>query len=404
MIDRQQIQTTLLELLAIPSPCGFTDEIVRYIANKLNGMEIEYDLTRRGTIRAKLPGSGEGPARAIVNHVDTIGAMVRMIRPDGRIQVMPIGYWSSRFAEGVRVSLFSAHKTYRGTLLPVVNWGVSRDRGVESVPTDWDHIELRIDEPVFNGDDVRALGIAVGDYIAFDSAPEVLDNGYIVGRNIDNKAGAAAVIEVLRALQTNNIKPPRDVYVLFTITETIGSGTGSAVLPDVSELLTVDFASVPTHEKSPFKRVTLATSDASGPYDYHLSAHIRELAEKHNIPHQRKHLEAFHSDAASALAAGHDVRTAVIAYAGDASHSVERTHIESLVNIAQLLLAYINSEPTFKKDVSLTTVDEFSRQITDKDLPPVTMRVPSPVKKMKKEKKQKSSADKSASNKTKRKK
>ena len=185
MIDKQQIQSTLLDLLAIPSPCGFTDEIVRYIANRLTEIGIEYDLTRRGTIRAKLPGGGDGPARAIVNHVDTIGAMVRMVRSDGRIQITPIGYWSSRFAEGVRVTLFSERKMFRGTLLPVLNWGVSRDRGVEDVPLDWDHIELRIDEPVFNNDDVRKLGISVGDYIAVDSAPEVLDNGYIVGRNIE---------------------------------------------------------------------------------------------------------------------------------------------------------------------------------------------------------------------------
>ena len=369
MINTERLQQTLLEMLAIPSPCGFTDEIVHYVGRELEKAGVEYDLTRRGTIRAKLPGSGQGPVRAVVNHLDTIGAIVRFIRPDGRLLVAPIGYWSSRFAEGMRVTIFSEPGAYRGTLLPSVVWGVSRDRGVEQVPMDWDHIELRLDEPVFNAADVHKLGIEVGDFIAFDARPEILDNGFIVSRNLDNKAGAAAVLECLRAVREGKLPVTRDTYFMFTVTETIGSGTGSALFPEVSELLTVDFASVPPGEKSPFKRVTIAAGDAAGPYDYHFVSRLQAIAAEADIPHQKKLLEAFHSDAAAALAAGHDVRTAVIAYAGDASHSTERTHIESLTNLSKLLLAYLASEPTFEHDTPLTSVEDFSRQITETNMP-----------------------------------
>jgi putative aminopeptidase FrvX len=112
MIDRNTLSRVLLDVLAIPSPCGFTDEVIRYLAAELDRLDVDYDITRRGTIRARLPGAerpeqGDGTARAIVNHVDSIGAMVRRIRADGRLEVAPIGYWSSRFAEGARVTLFS---------------------------------------------------------------------------------------------------------------------------------------------------------------------------------------------------------------------------------------------------------------------------------------------------------
>ncbi|MDY6828204.1 MAG: osmoprotectant NAGGN system M42 family peptidase [Pseudomonadota bacterium] len=375
-MNAQRLKKTLLDLLAIPSPSGFTDEIVHYIGRELESIGLDYDLTRRGTIRARLPGSGEGPVRAVVNHVDTIGAMVRMIRSDGRVQVAPIGFWSSRFAEGIRVTLFSEHRAFRGTIMPVVEWGVSRDKGVESVPMDWDHVELRLDEAVFNADDVRALGIEVGDYIAFDASAEVLDNGFIVARNLDNKAGAAVVLESLRVLHETGAELTRDTYFLFTVTETIGFGAGSAVLPEVSELLTLDFASVPSTEKSPMRRVTIASADASGPYDYHLIANLKRIADEHGIPCQKKLLEAYHSDTASALAAGHDVRTAVIAYAGDAAHSTERTHIESLLNAGRLLIGYVTTEPTFAKDTAFTSVDQFSHQITDDNMPPQKPPVP----------------------------
>lgn len=369
MIDPKRVTSTLLDLLAVHSPCGFTDEVVHYVGKELESIGVDYELTRRGTIRARLPGHAPGPARAVVTHVDTIGAMVRFIRDDGRILVAPIGHWSSRLAEGARVTVFSESRVFRGCLLPMVEWGVSRDHGVESVPQDWDHVELRLEEAVFNAEDIRQLGIEVGNFIALDSHPEVLENGYIVGRNLDNKAGTAAVIETLRHITEENIELTHDTYVLFTITETTGGGMGSAVLPEVSELVTVDFASVKSTEKSPFKRVTLASADASGPYDYHLTAHLYDLAAEKRIPLQQKYLKAFHSDTAAALIAGHDVRTAVLAYAGDASHSVERTHIESLTNLVRILEAYVTSVPTFARDRALTTVKEFSHQIDSGSLP-----------------------------------
>ena len=377
MIDAGRLRQLLLELLAIPSPCGFTDEVIRYIASALEELGIEYQITRRGTIRARLPGTGSrGMARAIVNHVDSIGAMVKRIRSDGRLEVAPIGYWSSRYAEGVRVTLFSEHRQFRGTLLASMTWGTSRDEGAEDLPINWDHIELRLDEPVYNEADVKALGIDIGDFVDLDSSPEVLENGFIVGRNIDNKAGAAAVMVALEHVIAENLALPSDVYFLFTVTESIGTGVGSAILPEVSELLTVDFASIPAINKSPFKRITIAASDANGPYDYHLTAHLQQIAQLNDIPHQRKVLGGSHSDAASALAAGHDVRTAVVTYAGDASHSIERTHLHSLINMARLLVAYMVSEPTFISDPSVTTVRDFTHQIDSDNLPATPKKSP----------------------------
>jgi len=372
VIDAKRMTDSLLELLSIPSPCGFTDEVVHYLSGQLSRIGVEFQLTRRGTIRARLPGADPGPARALVTHVDTVGAMVRLVRDDGRMMVAPIGHWSSRFAEGARVTIFSETRAHRGCLLPCVEWGVSRDHGVEAVPLDWDHVELRLEDAVFSAEDVAKLGIEVGDFIALDSNPEVLDNGYVVARNLDNKAGTAAVLELIRHLSETKEKPSHDTYVIFTITETIGAGMGGAVLPEVSELVTVDFASVRSEEKSPFKRVTLASGDASGPYDFHLTAHLRKIAERAGIPMLQKHLKAFHSDAAAALVAGHDVRTAVLAYAGDASHSVERTHIDSLMNIARLLEVYVTSEPTFSEDAPVIPVEHLSHQFRSDQLPQVS--------------------------------
>lgn len=382
MSDREQLQATLLDLLAIPSPSGFTDEIIRYIGARLEAIGVEFDITRRGTVRARLPGANgasEEPAQAIVCHVDTIGAMVRQVNENGRLMVAPIGYWSSRFAEGTRVTLFTEDRAYRGTLLPRVSWGVSRDAGVDQAPIGWDHIELRLDEAVTSPAAVRELGIDIGDFIALDPQAEVMPNGFVVGRSLDNKAGAAAVLMTIERFVEQGLAPARDTYFLFTVTETVGSGAGSAILPEVSELVTVDFAAEPWAEQHPFEHLTIASGDAAGPYDYHLTAHLMELARQESIPFERRLLPASHNDAAAALAAGHDVRTAVVAYAADASHSVERTHFRSLENVAGLLRAYMLHEPTFAHDTTRTTVSDFSHQIDANGLPDSSTEIPHPA-------------------------
>ena len=83
--DLNYMQRVLLEMLAIPSPTGFTDTIVRYVAERLTELGIPFELTRRGTIRATLQGRRYSPDRAVAAHLDTIGAIVREIHDTGRL-------------------------------------------------------------------------------------------------------------------------------------------------------------------------------------------------------------------------------------------------------------------------------------------------------------------------------
>lgn len=59
--DLDYLKRVLLEMLAIPSPTGFTDTIVRYVAERLDELGIPFELTRRGTIRATLKGRQTSP-------------------------------------------------------------------------------------------------------------------------------------------------------------------------------------------------------------------------------------------------------------------------------------------------------------------------------------------------------
>src|SRR5690606_15933200 len=153
-LDEAYLEETLLQLLAIPSPVGLTDAVVRYVAGRLDALGIAYEITRRGAIRATLKGRDRHPARAIVAHLDTLGAMVRELKPNGRVGVVPIGTWSSRFAEGGRLTLFTDRQQIRGTCLPLLTSGHAFGDAINSQPNSWDHVEVRLDLPVLNAQDL----------------------------------------------------------------------------------------------------------------------------------------------------------------------------------------------------------------------------------------------------------
>lgn len=378
--DLNYLQRVLLETLAIPSPTGFTDTIVRYVAERLKELGIPFELTRRGTIRATLKGRRDSPDRAIAAHLDTIGASVREIHDTGRLGLSPVGCWSSRFAEGSRVSVFTDHGVIRGSVLPLLASGHAFNTAVDEMPISWDHVELRLDALTTCRADTVALGIHVGDFVAFDPMPEFTDSGYISARHLDDKAGVAALLAALKAVVESGQELPIDCHPLFTITEETGSGAAGALPWDVSEFVGIDIAPTAKGQESSEHAVTVAMQDSGGPYDFHLSRHLIKLAEGHDIPVRRDLFRYYHSDAQSAIAAGHDIRTALLAFGCDATHGYERTHIDSLAAMSRLVCSYLLSPPVFASDAHTGqgSLENFSHQLehdaqmeNDTRVPPV---------------------------------
>lgn len=364
--DLAYLRQVLLEMLAIPSPTGFTDTIVRYVAERLEELGIPFELTRRGTIRATLKGRQSSPDRAVSAHLDTIGASVRELKDNGRPALAPVGCWSSRFAEGSRVSLFTDNGVLRGSVLPLLASGHAFNTAVDQLPVSWDQVELRLDAYCTTRADCESLGVAVGDFVAFDPLPEFTESGHISARHLDDKAGVAALLAALKAIVESGVEPEIDCHPLFTITEEVGSGAAAALPWDVSEFVGIDIAPVAPGQQSSEHCVSVAMQDSGGPYDYHLSRHLLRLAAESEIPVRRDLFRYYHSDAQSAVTAGHDIRTALLAFGCDATHGYERTHIDSLAALSRLIGAYLLSPPVFASDAQPAkehSLERFSHQI-----------------------------------------
>jgi len=349
-IDTVYLKDTLAELLSIASPTGYTDTIVRAAVAELRRLGVEVEITRRGAIRARLPGQSARGARAMIAHLDTIGAQVKMLKPNGRLELVPVGNWSSRFAEGARATVFTDKGAYRGTILPLKASGHTFNEEVDVQPVSWLNLELRVDAIVKGAADLARLGFSIGDLVAIDPQPEFMDNDFIVSRHLDDKAGVAVLFATVEALKRESAELPVDLFVIFSIAEEVGIGGASVLTDDIASLVTIDNGTSAPGQASAEFGVTVAMADQAGPFDFHLTHKLVKLCETNDIRYQKDVFRYYRSDSAAALQAGYDVRTALVTFGVDASHGYERIHLHALRSIAELMTAFALSPVEITRD------------------------------------------------------
>lgn len=346
-IDGEYLLDLLHRLLITPSPTGMTSQVVQIVCQEMEKLDISYKLTRRGAIRAILPGQYKTPNRAIVSHLDTLGCQVRQLKENGRLSVVPVGSWSPRFAEGARVRVHTdLGQTLRGTILPLKASGHVFGSEVDTQPVTWENLEVRLDEEAHTLQDLQKnLGIHVGDHISVDAAPDFLPNGFLNARHLDDKAGCAALLAAAKAIKAGGVVPSSDIYLLFTISEEVGVGASHILHGEAAELISVDNGAIAPGQNTCPMGVTVAMADSTGPFDWHLTREILAICQEFRLEHSRDIFRHYRSDAAAAVEAGNDIRTALVCFALDGSHGWERTHRRSLETMARLLALYMQSPP-----------------------------------------------------------
>ncbi|MFX0594208.1 osmoprotectant NAGGN system M42 family peptidase [Melissospora conviva] len=349
-LDTEYLRQVMLELLEIPSPSGRTDHVQQYVGERLSALGISSTLTRRGALSACLPGRRTtGADRAVVAHTDTIGAMVKRLKENGRLELTMIGTHSARFAEGAHVRIFTddLNRVITGQILPLKASGHRYNDGVDLQGVGWAHIEARVDEPVESILDLRDLGIDVGDFVALLPNPVITASGYVKSRHLDDKAGVAAVLTAVKAIVDSGTQLPVSAHLLITCTEEIGHGASHGLDPDVAEIVSVDAAVVAPGQQSRENAATVAMGDSVGPFDYHLTRKLASLATEHKIDLVRDVFDFYRSDVAAAVEAGAHARVALLGFGVDATHGHERTHLDGLLHLTQLLCLYLQSDLVF---------------------------------------------------------
>ncbi len=341
----EYIFNNLESLLNIPSPSGNTEEAIAFVRTEFDRLGLETRLTNKGALIASLDGKDNSKEVTLSAHVDTLGAMVKEIKSNGRIKLSQVGGYPWPTIEGEHVIIETMDgRTYTGTVL--LNKASVHVHAGETSSTERnaDSLEVRIDERVESKEDVLALGIEVGDFIYFDPRVIITDSGFIKSRHLDDKAGVVSLLAIARRLKEEGEIPNFRTNFFISNYEEVGHGAAAMIPEKTFEFLAVDMAAPGQGQTSSEFGVTICAKDSSGPYDLKLRRRLTSLARANNLEYFVDIYPSYGSDGSAALRAGHDIRVGLIGPGVDASHSFERTHIDAIVNTVELGYSYLISD------------------------------------------------------------
>lgn len=332
------------QLTNIASPTGNTFTIIDYIETLLKESNYVPKKTNKGALLVSVPGNDDHKHRFITAHVDTLGAMVRAIKPDGRLKIDLIGGFKFNAIEGEYCTVYTQNgKELTGTILMhQTSVHVYKDAG--DAPRNQDNMEIRLDEKVTSKEETEKLGIQVGDFISFDPRTVITPTGFIKSRHLDDKVSVAILINFLLQLKKSGDTIPFTTHFLFSNNEEIGYGGNSNIDPRVIEYVAVDMGAMGDDQQTDEYSVSICVKDGSGPYHLSLRNHFVTLCQNNNIPYQLDIYPYYGSDASAAIRSGADIKHGLIGAGIEASHAYERTHIESIEATEKLVAAYLFSK------------------------------------------------------------
>lgn len=339
--DLDYTKHILDKLLNIPSPSGYCNSIVKALGEEVEALGFDYELTEKGNGLVTIAGEDDSKGGLLVSaHLDTLGAMVRSIKSDGKIRMTSVGGFTMNSIEGEYCKVHTrSGEVITGTILntsPSVH--VYEDARTQERKEEV--MEIRLDKDVSSKEDVEELGIMVGDFVSFDPRVVFTESGYIKSRHLDDKAGVATIMGALHYIKDNNIKLPRMTKFMFSTYEEVGHG--SSYIPEgIDTLLAIDMGAIGDDLTCTEKDVSICVKDSSGPYDYNMVGELIEIAKEQELDYALDVYPRYGSDASAALRGGHNIKTALIGPGIHASHTMERTHENALLGSVNLLIGYL---------------------------------------------------------------
>nr|WP_083605669.1 M42 family metallopeptidase [Proteiniborus sp. DW1] len=335
----------LVKILKTPSPTGNTRTVMDVVENEFKELSIDTYRTKKGALIATIKGENDNIHRTLSGHIDTLGAMVKEIKGNGRLKITQIGGYSWNTIEGEYcVVETSDGKEYSGTILTTKASTHVHGGETSKIERNENSIEIRLDEKVKSAEDVSKLGISVGDFVFLDPRTTVTESGFIKSRHLDDKAGVAAILAVAKYFKDNNLTPKYTTHFFISNYEEVGHGASASIPEKTAEFIAIDMAAPGDGQTSDEFSVTICAKDSSGPYDLELKNKLVKIAKQNNINYKIDIYPYYGSDASAALRAGWEFKHGLIGPGVDASHSHERTHKDAIENTIKLAINYLLAE------------------------------------------------------------
>ena len=329
------------ELLAIDSPSGFTHNAAAWVKEAFEDLGFAAKLTTKGGVLIDLGGIDENDGLLLEAHTDTLGAMVCQIKGNGRLRLTPLGGMKADNGEAENVRVYTRDgKVIEGTL-QLCNASVHVNGEYSNAKRGFDTTEVVLDEDASSAEDVRALGIEVGDIVCFDPRTRRTASGYLKSRFLDDKLSVGILLGFAKYLADNAIVPQRRTWVHVTVYEEVGHGGSASVPAGVTEAISVDMGCVGDGLQCTERECSICAKDSGGPYSYDVVGKLISAAKATGAKYAVDVYPFYGSDVEATLRAGNDIRHGLIGSGVYASHGYERSHIEGVYNTLLVLAGYL---------------------------------------------------------------
>ena len=328
-------------LLSIDSPSGFTSRAAAWVKENFEKLGFTAAITAKGGVLVDLGGEDANDGLLLEAHVDTLGGMVAEIKGNGRLRLTALGGMNPNNGEAENVWVYTrGGKVLDGTF-QLCNASVHVNGDYSSAKRSFDTMEVVLDEDVSSANDVRALGVEVGDIVCFEPRTRRTASGYIKSRFLDDKLSVGILLGFAKYLSDNGITPKRRTWVHVTVYEEVGHGGSASVPAGITEAISVDMGCVGAGLQCTEKQVSICAKDSGGPYSYEVVGKLIEAAKKTEADYAVDVYPYYGSDVEATLRSGVDIRHGLIGAGVYASHGYERSHMDGVYNTLKVIAGYL---------------------------------------------------------------
>ena len=297
------------ELSLAFGPSGCEDAVRDIIIEQIKGDCDAYTVDKAGNLIAVIRGRGldynrENPRRIMLSaHMDEVGFMIRDITEEGYLKFGLVGGMDPRVLCGRHVIVGDKQKLHGVIASKAIHLQSAEER-TKATPVKSMYIDIGAKDR-----EEAKKHVSVGDYATFDSDFVTFgkDGCMMKGKALDDRAGCALLIEIMRNLHREPCNLPFDVCFAFTCCEEVGiSGANVAafgIKPDTAIILEATAVNdLPGAGRNAVSKQgeggTLTLADRGTIYDMGFIDFARQTAEQKGLKCQIKQTVTGGTDAA----------------------------------------------------------------------------------------------------------
>jgi len=342
------LERLLRDLTALIGPCGHEHDVVRYIVEQCKSISAAtVTVDGIGNVIVRKKGAHVGAKLVVAAHMDEVGFIVKKIEANGLLRFEKLGGHDDRILLAERVRVRTEQGVCEGVIGTISAHMVRFDDAVKVRK----YAEMYIDIGASSREEAIAMGVQIGDVVAYATDCTRLGPHRMVGKSFDDRAGCAVLLHTMQNLDYTQVHG--EIIGVFSVQEEVGlrGARVAAAAIDADVALAIDTTAVSdTPEAMMDDTLRLGAGPAVKLMDFSLIASVAvrkrllQVATRSHIPHQLEIFTGIGTDAGELHMANGGVPTGVISIPSRYAHSsVEVIDLRDLENTHVLLTQFIYS-------------------------------------------------------------